>query len=244
MNQITETEEKKTTSEGVNSEMEKSLDMLKSKVQELSSSLMDKATELEELHTVASEQETAHEAVVNSLKAEVESLKSALEVATKAAEEAVSELTQIRDDALLEKRVTELKDANLFRSNEEARIKQVEKIKSMNDEEFATYKDDLSDIRNQALGTPAVVVETEVKNEEVIAAAELISEKAPVATQDKIRQLLAKVAGETVTIETPKAVKEEIQEEQSSESSKESASCMVDHSTLASAFNSMLKIEL
>lgn len=245
MNQITETDEKKATSEGV-SEMEKSLDMLKSKVEELSVSLMDKATELETLHTVASEQEKAHEAEVSSLKAQIEELKGALEVATKAKEEAVSELNQIREDALLEKRVTELKDENLFRSGEEARIKQVEKIKGMTDEEFATYKDDLIDIRNQALGTSAKVEETkEEKTEEVKDAAELISEKAPIATQDKIRQLLAKVAGETATESKAADVQEEKKEEESSEALKESASCnKLDPAALATGFTRMLNIEL
>lgn len=116
------------------------------KLEEMSQAILDKAAEIENLHEVTLEQEKKFEAEVSSLKSQLEEVSKSLETASKERDEAVSELNKIKEEALLTKRLSQLKEFKLLCASEEAQVKQAEKIKAMSDEQFDEYTSELLEI--------------------------------------------------------------------------------------------------
>ena len=247
MGQETETNEKKVTSEGENSEMEKVVASATEMINELKSVLMDKAAELEEVHSVAMEQQSKFEEENGSLKQLVEELSLALTNANKAKEEAESELKSIKDDALLQQRIRNLHEHKVLCSAEDAAVRQAEKIKGMTDAEYDIYLSELVDIRNQALGVSAAEVEDDqpkVEEDLPKAATEVIEAVSQVdASEDakaRIRQLIAELQPASAKVEV------EATEIITPEPKKESASCEqhLPIERISKAFTDMLKLDL
>ena len=248
MGQETETNEKKVTSEGENSEMEKVVASVMDRMDELKSVLMDKAAELEEVHVVALEQQMKFEEEVTSLKQTMEELSLALSNANQAKEEAESELKGIKDDALLQQRIRNLHENKVLCASSDAAVRQAEKVKGMTDAEFDIYLGELVDVRNQALGISAASVvedqQPEAEDDLSKAATEVIEAVSKVDASDdakaRIRQL---IAGLLPTSEKSEVVATEAS---SSEPKKESASSekSLTVSSMQRAFTSMLKLDL
>ena len=135
---------------------EKVLQQTETQMKDLQTALLDKAAEIEALHDVTVEQEKKFASELGSLQAKVEELQKALESANKEKEEAVSELNKIREEALLSMRLARLREANLLRKEEEAQIKQTEKIRNMSDETFEEYFNELLEVKSQVLAEAQV----------------------------------------------------------------------------------------
>lgn len=166
---------------------------VKSKLEELNTAIIDKAAEIENLHELTLEQEKKFEAEVSSLKSQLETATSTIEAVTKERDEAVSELKNIKEEALLTKRLTQLKELKLLRAGEEAQIKQAEKIKAMSDEQFEDYTSELLDIvkamQPEASASEAPTLEsaeTEIESEDKVEALE----NAPEGAKERILQVL------------------------------------------------------
>lgn len=231
--EITETKLEETPSEcdEENSELDTTNPV--SIIEELKTSLIDRAAEIEVLHSIAIEQENKYQDQVNTLQAKVEELHAALEAANRAKEEAVEELNKFKSDQLFEKRMSLLQDKNLVRSTEEARNKQAEKIKAMSDEEFASYVEELSDLSNQFAN-----LAVEKKSEEAMESSEVednsSAESEINSTTDQLKEVLDEIAADI----------EDSKEEKETTPSKESASAqksLLDPSILREGFVKMLK---
>lgn len=243
MAQETETDIKEVTSEGENSEIEIVVKTALANVEDLKSILIDKTVEIEELYANALIQQNMFQAEVSSLKTQVEELAKALDDANKAKEDAETELRRIHEDALLQRRVRELTECNLLRSSEEAIALQRQKIKGMTDADFEIYKDELMDVRNQALGT-ITSLDKESKGLEVLNSnvpeakevTEIIGDSISEDAKTKICQLIAELQPTSVQAEGDG-------QEITPEPHKESASSKsLPVSELARCFTEILKI--
>jgi len=232
--------ETKTQAETKTSESEGMTKELNSKMEDLHVMLVDKASEIEELHNIALEQEKKFEEEVASLKSKVEELTSSLAAESKAKEEAVSELRKIREEALLQERLRILRDKNLLRSAEESQVKQGSKVKAMTDVEFDAYVEDLLDVRAQALTSiPAAPVQNEVVNK--IADA-IVDESASEGTRENVKKVLKALN----VGPAPLAAEAKTQEVVAPVEKKELASVkpvMLDVKALAAGFTNILNIE-
>lgn len=158
------------------------LQQTEAQIKELQTSLLDKAAEIEGLHEVTLEQEKKFALELGSLQAKVEELQKALENANKEKEEAVSELNRIKEEALLSVRLARLREANLLRKEEEAQIKQTEKIRNMSENAFEEYFNELLDVKSQVLAEaqiPAVAAKDSVVEEITTIVEKLTEEKKP-----------------------------------------------------------------
>ena len=184
-------------------------------LEELKVSLKDKATEVEELHNIALEQEKKAKEELAAQESKIKELQEALDVATKAKEEAIAELNNMKEEALLNKRIRQLHDLKLLRSGEEAQIKQAEKIKFMTEEEFAEYVEDLSDIQGQA-SSKSVEPAEDLTSKTVDQVAEQVGDQvADEQAKAKLREILTNLKSESVEAgkeetEKPAAEKKEV----------------------------------
>lgn len=236
------TEATNVTSESSNNGME--LKDMESKLGELQVTLTDKAAEVEELHTVALEQESE----LKSAQIKIEELQKSLDEANKAKEEAQRELSGIKEEALLNERLSTLKNANILRSEEAAQIKQAEKIKQMSEEEFADYVSELTDVKSQALcGTAKTDKSQEAdKKDDLEKTEEVVSQvteeiAASAEAKSRIVEILEKITKQS-NPETSKNA--EVQPEVKAEEAKEVASVKTEElnpAKLAKGFCDMLK---
>lgn len=222
------------TSEGEVS-MEKFIEEATKQVEKLREDLVDRTAATEELHAVALEQERAFAEEVAALKQEIDDLKKSLEESKKAESDAVAELAKIREEAMLNERISILTQEGVLRSDEESRTKQAEKIRAMSDEDFKSYVEELVDTRKQALAsvTPNTEsTEKEEKQEEVVGSEDSASGEE--ALVDKVLSSLAKPAGNAEA------------EKKESAPSKESASekSRVDVKRLSQGFKQMMSLNL
>jgi colicin import membrane protein len=117
-------------------------------ISELASSLEEKNAEVAEFEEKISEAE----AKVQGLTSELEAAKKELETANEKLGQTEKALEDMKKDRAAEVRMTELEDAGVTRSDRES---QMEKVREMSDEDFASYKEELVSIRE------AVVAELE-----------------------------------------------------------------------------------
>jgi len=139
-------------------------------VEELKVAVLDKTAEIDDLHNLVLEKEDEFNKIKSSLETRIGELELALQESIKAKDELFSELSTIKEEALLKERLEVLKENDLLRSEEEAQMKQAEKIKKLSDDEFNDYVIELSDIRKKAVISDT---ESEVKTED---SAELLVE--------------------------------------------------------------------
>jgi type I site-specific restriction-modification system R (restriction) subunit len=165
----------------------------KGKLEEMSRAILDKAAEIENLHEVTLDQEKKFEAEVSSLKSQLEEVSKNLEAASKERDEAVNELNNIKEEALLTKRISQLKELRLLCASEESQVKQAEKIKAMSDVQFEEYTSELLEIikssqpeASASEAQPAGTTESEVESE----VEEKALENAPESAKERIRQML------------------------------------------------------
>jgi chromosome segregation ATPase len=94
------------------------------------------------------EKVSAYEEQVETLKSELEAARTELETANKSLSEKELELSNIMKDRAAEKRMVELEDAGVIRSDRDSQMK---KVREMSDEDFASYKEELVSIRESVL---------------------------------------------------------------------------------------------
>lgn len=119
----------------------------------------------------------AAEAAKKTLSTELESVKAEKTSATEKVEaletdktklnETVAtlqgELGKIRADQVLAARTTELTEASLLKPEGDKRVAQLEKVRAMSDDDFASYKQDLLDVAEMAKAAVSTKTETETQ---------------------------------------------------------------------------------
>lgn len=269
----TDTIEETTSESGIS---EKETDFLESAVktvEDLKVLVSDKAIEIEELHNIASEQEKKFKGELAEATSKIDELQKALQDANEAKEEAIAELANLKEEALLQERLRALRDNSLLRTAQEAQIKQAEKISAMSEQEFASYFEDLLDIagKDKAEKTSATEEENskedesvgvEVKKEEVAEGevedkiVETIEETTKAATDDeaqaRIRRIIKSLTGDSQNSiqdveDTEKAEDETEEGDGSPKSVKESESCKTKEvpsiDQMSACFAGILKLE-
>ena len=109
-------------------------------ISDLTSTLEDKATEMAELETKVSESEES----IQSLNKELEAAREELKTSKASLEAKEQELADMNKAKIADERMTELESAGVARAEKDS---QMEKIKEMSDEEFASYQEELVYVR-------------------------------------------------------------------------------------------------
>lgn len=120
---------------------EEELEKAATTISELTTSLEAKNEEFSAVEKTVVEKDEQIEA----LKSELEAAKKEAEIANTKVSEVASNLEEIKKDMASEKRMVDLEDAGVARSD---RKTQVAKVREMSDEEFASYKEELISIRD------------------------------------------------------------------------------------------------
>lgn len=236
---LTETEKVQTSEAHSETSMtENTVTDVKNQVNDLQGALLDKAAELESLHEIALEQEKKFSAETDSLKSQVEELRKALEIATIEKEKAVSELVKIKEEALLNERLTRLQDAKLLRSGEEARVKQAEKVKKMSEIEFDDYLSELSDVKTQTTSSDTKDAEEHSSN----IVDQIVKTVSSTNITDEVKKELQQVVEKLVTNDKPIVSSESLVQE--TDTPKESAASRTNMSVeeLTKGFSNIVNI--
>ncbi len=120
---------------------------LKGKVTDLEKAAVENTTAVEDLEKVKTELETE----VTALKEQVQNLSEEKTVLEERASKAEEVLVDIKKDRTADRRMAELVDVKVARSNEEAETAQRLYVRDMSDEEFASYKDERVSLREELL---------------------------------------------------------------------------------------------
>lgn len=227
------------------SEMKKAL----AELDEIKSTLLDKATEVEELHSITVEQEKLFQDQIAEKDAKIADLEKALESANKAKEEFAAELTNIKEEAMLRNRLEILKEKSLLRIADEAREKQLQKVKVMSEEEFASYVEDLSDAREQALASTKPSDEgtnksTEsdadsAKPEEKVADEIVVADASGEEDKDLVKKVLSSLSKKDEPVQAEPKADEEAKKETASV-----RNCKVDARAMADKFSKLISMNL
>ena len=135
-------------------ETEEALTQSAEKINELTASLEAKDAEVAELMASIEELEKTIAELsdkVNELNEEKASFESEKEELIKRAEEAEKELESIKKDQLAKARFEELEAEKVAASTDDAKDAQLAKLREMTDEEFAAYKQERIELRDQLL---------------------------------------------------------------------------------------------
>ncbi len=141
---------RKETEEALNKSAEKINDLtssLEAKDEELS----EFATKVEELEATISELSGSKEDLEKNLEKAQSDLEAKEEELTKRAEAAEEELLNMKKDQLAQTRYAELEEGGVAATEEKAKKDQIAKIREMEDEEFAAYKDERIELRKSIL---------------------------------------------------------------------------------------------
>jgi chromosome segregation ATPase len=152
---------------------EKELEKSATMISDLTKSLEDKNSEVSELEEKISESdsriaelESELEAAKNQVSEKEEELSKRDKSLTKKDEEIAAvnhKLEEINKDKVAEKRMTDLEEAGVANSDQEF---QVAKVREMTDEEFASYKEELTAIRQAIVDELKKAGKSEEDNEE------------------------------------------------------------------------------
>lgn len=180
-------------------------------ISELTSALEKKNTEYSNIE----EQFIASEDRIKELETKLEAAKKELETASKELVETKKALEDINKDRAAEKRMLELEDAGVARSDKED---QMTKVREMSDEEFASYKGELVSIRE------AVVAELKKAHDEAQSAADAKAKEdaAKGAKKKMVDEEEEMMDDEEDEEEDPKKMKKNKKKEKSSGDSKTS----------------------
>jgi uncharacterized protein YukE len=239
-------ETEKKSSEVSSDKMENLIQDTTKQLEEIKTSLADKATEIDELHAIALEQEKRFQEELAKKESDIKELQIALETATNCKEEAIKELSALKEEALVNERLRKLHDLKILRSGEEAQIKQAEKIKSMSDEVFADYVEELSDLRGRA-DTSISEESTEPADELTEATIEKVAQEALDKVDDeqakaKLREILTNLKKEDIDTDMEQSSVEVTAKEEGL-GQKEVASTFPDCSLLQKAFLGILNLK-
>lgn len=157
----------------------------------LTTALEEKNTEVSEFESKLADKET----VIQTLKLELEAARKELEVSNTNLTESKNELEKFMKDRAAEKRMAELIDAGVARSDKE---NQMNKVRDLSDEDFASYKEELVSLRE------AVKAELEKARLEAEGNAKAEAEAIAKAAEEKV----AKDAAEKAATEKAAADKE------------------------------------
>jgi predicted nucleic acid-binding Zn-ribbon protein len=152
-------------------ETEKALQKSADTITQLTEALEGKNAEAEEVASQITELETKIEELTSKLEA---AEKKAEETATKLAE-SENLIEEMKRDKAAELRMAELADAGVALSNKDA---QTAKVRGMEDEEFASYKEELVSLRSAVEAELAKAVSEETASEEETQEEEVAEETA------------------------------------------------------------------
>jgi hypothetical protein len=126
-------------------------------LESLKEAVASKIVEIEELNALLSQKEQSFDAEKKELSDKLAELEAKLVDSTKLLEEtakgkelAEEELVRIKRESLLDSRVKELAERSLLRTSEEAKEKQISKVRAMSDDEFISYMEELTEIKGLA----------------------------------------------------------------------------------------------
>ncbi len=120
---------------------EEELEKAATTISDLTTSLEQKNQEFSEMENLVLEKDGQ----IETLKSELEAAKKEVEIASENLSKVEKDLDETKKDMASEKRMVELVDAGVARSD---KSKQMEKVREMSDEEFASYKEELVSIRD------------------------------------------------------------------------------------------------
>jgi hypothetical protein len=207
-----ETEIIESENKNIEESVEKLVESAEKVVEDLKISVMDKTVEIEDLHNLVLEKEEEFNKTKSSLEARISELEAALEESNKARDAVLAELAEIKEEALLRERLDVLKEKDILRSEEEAQVKQAEKIKKLSNEEFEDYVKELSDIREKVSVNATVETPTEKVEDSAEVTVELIENMVGRAANEEVKSQLKKVL-ETLQLNNSAAsVSEEVAE--------------------------------
>ena len=173
-------------------EAETTIKRLRDKVVEVNSRVTEDAAAIEALKTEKTELETAAE-----LKAtELEKLAEEIKVLTERAENAEKVINDLETDKLEAARMAELESVKVVR-NGEARDKQAQLVRSMTDEEFSSYKEEMVSLRNELVASIKTELESAgQKVEEIVSpvVAEVVAEVSPQTPPANVEGALSETA--------------------------------------------------
>jgi uncharacterized protein YukE len=244
---IQETQEtEKKSSEVSSDKMENLIQDTTKQLEEIKVSLADKATEIDELHAIALEQEKKFQDELAKRESEIKELQTALETATNVKEEAIKELNDLKEEALLNERIRKLHDLNLLRSGEESQIKQVEKIKTMSEEVFADYIEEILDLRGKTVDASVIDKSAEpaeeITSETIDKLTEEVTKVDDEQAKAKLREILTNLKKEDVETEAGQVlVEEEVKENENKEVA--SVATLPEVSLLQKAFLGILNLK-
>jgi len=203
-------------------ETEKALQKSADTITQLTEALEGKNAESEEVATQ-----------VTDLEAKIEELTSELEAAKKEAEEKAEKLTEaenmieeMKKDKAAELRMAELAEAGVALSNKDA---QTAKVREMEDEEFAGYKEELVSLRS---AVEAELAKAEPESDEEEASEEETQEEEEVAAEAEENE-----EEEAASEEEEEASEEESEEEEASEEEDTSPAEIDPGKAIAAALN-------
>lgn len=138
----------------IKARMEEALIEAKETISSLTQTVSEKDTAIAEFE---GEMETRNSSIT-SLEGKVKELETAIESLTVEKENAVEQATtfetklaEIKKEQLANLRLAKIIEAKLIRETEDVKEKTKAKVKEMSDEEFDTYVEDLSEVRNSFL---------------------------------------------------------------------------------------------
>ena len=116
-------------------------------IEDLTNMLEERDSEIEGLKSSSKEMESN----VEDLNTKLEAAKEEIKDSKTKLDESQAALEEIKKDRIAEIRFFELEEAKVARTDEKSKEEQVSKIREMSNEEFATYKDELVDIRKAVI---------------------------------------------------------------------------------------------
>lgn len=186
-------EAQKDVQEEVTAKVEESVDQLEA----LKEAIASKVIEIEELQAINLQLEEKFQAERQELNSKISELEAnlsesakGLEEAEKGKELAESELARIREEALLESRLSELASKGLLLTSEEAKERQISKVRAMEDEDFISYVAELAEIKG--ISTP----DTADKEEDPV-----VTEKPNLDADQELASKIQALMGEDVSEE-------------------------------------------
>lgn len=202
-------------------ETEKALQKSADTITQLTEALEGKNAEAEEVASQITELETKVEELTSKLEA---AEKEAEETATKLAE-SENLIEEMKKDKAAELRMAELADAGVALSNKDA---QTAKVREMEDEEFASYKEELVSLRSAVKAELAKAEPEETASEEETQEEEVAEETAEAEEEE-----------EEAASEEEETEEEEASEEEASEEEEETPPANVDPNTAVAAAMNM-----
>lgn len=174
-------------------------------IEDLTNTLETKNSEVSELEEKLSEGEEK----IGNLESELEAAKKEVESSNEKLAETENTINEMKKDRAAEVRMSELEKAGVAGSNKET---QAAKIREMSDDEFASYKNELSDLRQAILDELKTETTEEVAEEEAEETAETTEETEEVAEEET-----EETAEETETADETEEGAEESEEEETTQ---------------------------